>query len=60
LHYARTDWGVEKVNIGAPMAGKRRRPRKISGIGIDQVLLQLKISPGPSLALWRTPANNSS
>jgi hypothetical protein len=48
------------MNIGAPMAGKRRRPRKISGIGIDQVLLQLKISPGPSLALWRTPANNSS
>ena len=45
LHCASTSLGVETMNIGAPMTGKRSRPRSISGMGI--------------VALWRTLAYTS-
>src|SRR5580698_3146112 len=35
LHCARTRRGVETMNIGAPMTGRRKRPRKISGMGMN-------------------------
>jgi hypothetical protein len=44
------------MNIGAPMTGKRRRSRKISGMGINLGLQRLLDIRG--LALWPTPADN--
>jgi hypothetical protein len=37
------------MNIGAPMTGKRKQSRKISGIGIELVAFAIKDS---GLAVW--------